>query len=320
MSLACLEHIISIPGCGNEESLSGYSITDLTGISIKQSANVATEKHVSGLNLLRDVRRRAYMAVRNDVITFLKGNGYIANSTTSAWSTMELRDGSIEAATSAGDYRGIVIKKTQRGSVLHKMHIPYVMVKAAHTGTLLLRVEDGENAITYPFESVSGSISKVKINYTAESDVVYLLLPDTIDVYSVKPNCSCGGSSTPKSKYFTTKGYYNGIETKQEGFGIWTDVVGKCEYDYLLCYLATDGLLGEIVMYKAGVFIMDEQIKSDRFNYYTVYDKEQAAQTGQEWENHYRERFNTLVQSLPKILPNIDPLCIDCRSRRIANV
>lgn len=321
--MSCLDNIISIPtGCGDDTpSLSGFAITDLPGITIKQSANIASEKFVSGMNLLKDARRRAVLQVRNDLVTFLQTNGYVPSTTQSIWSTLDKRDGSIKLATSLGDFRGIVIKAQQKNCGIRKIHIPYVYVKADHTGVLVLRIEDGEKSYPFTFDSVSGSISKVAVNFTAEGDEIHILLPDVIDVYSVLPNCQCGGSTTPKSNCAKVVGYYNGIETKGEGFGIWADVQCKCVYENLLCQLATDGLMGEIVLYKTGANIMDERVKTDRINYFTTYGLEAAEKTKAEWENEYVTKWNTLIESLPRLLPRMDKCgCIECGSYRAANV
>lgn len=324
MPAGCLDKIISIPdSCdSSEESLSGFSVLDLPGITIKQSASIASEKFISGMNLLKDCRRRALMQIRNDLIVFLQGNGYVPSLLQSVWSTLDKRDGSIKLATSLGDFRGIVVKKQQKNCLIQKLHIPYVYVKADHTGALVLRIEDGENSYPYTFDSVSGSISKVAVNFTAEGDEVHLLLPDVVDVYSVLPNCQCGSSSTQtKSTCATVKGYYNGIETKGEGFGIWADVQCKCNYEYLLCQLATDGLMGEIVLYKTGINIMEERIRTDRLNYFTTYGLPEAESTKSEWTREYIEKWNTLIQALPKVLPRLDKCgCIECGSYMIANV
>ncbi|HYD19944.1 MAG TPA: hypothetical protein VEB40_00610 [Flavipsychrobacter sp.] len=323
MNLSCLDNIVSIPdGCmETETSLSGFSITDLPGVTIKLGAAIADEKFVSGLNLLKDARRRAILQIRNDLLGYLHGNGYVTQSVQRTWSTLDRRDGSLKAATSLGDYRGIVVKSQRRNCGLRKLHIPYTYIKANHTGSLVLRIEDGEHSYPFSFDSVAGSISKVAVNFTAESDEVYLLLPDVLDVYSVVPNCQCGGSTTPKSDCAKVVGYYNGIETKSEGFGIWAEVQCKCEYSYLLCQLATEGLFGEVLLYKTGVNIMDERTKTDRLNYFTIYGTEEAEAIRQEWTELYNEKWNSLITSLPGLLPRLDKCgCIECGNYRAANI
>lgn len=323
MNTNCLDNIISIPdGCGEGDmSLSGFSISDLPGITIKQSAEIASEKFVSGIELLRDARRRALLQIRNDLFGFLQGNGYVPNLVQRTWNTLDRRDGTIKVASNLGDYRGVVIKAKQKNCLLRKLHIPYVYVKANHTGALVLRIEDGDNSYPYTFDSVAGSISKIAVNFTAETDEVYLLLPDVLDVYSILPNCQCGGSNTPKSDCAKVVGYYNGIETKSEGFGVWAEVQCKCDYTYLLCQLATDGLMGEVLLYKTGVNIMDERMKTERLNYFTTYGQVEAEKIKEEWTLLYNEKWNTLIASLPAFLPRIDKCgCIECGNYRAANV
>jgi hypothetical protein len=319
--MSCLDNIISIPECNSEASLSGLDITNLPGITIKQAASIAQEKYMSGINLIRQARTRALQQIQSDLISYLQGNRYAPSLITKSWSTLATKYATVKVATDLGDYRGIVIKAQQRNCGLKKLHIQNVYIKAAHTGTLILRIEDGELSYPYPFESVDGSISKVVVNFTSETDEIHLLLPDSIDVYSVLPNCQCGGNNLPKSDCATVRGYYNGTETKAEGFGIWADVQCKCDYSLLMCMLATQGIMGEIVLYKTGVNIMDERLKTDRLNYFTTYGDEEAAQTKAEWNAEYGEKWNTLIAALPGLLPTVDKCgCIECGTSRKANI
>lgn len=318
--MGCLDNIISIPDCNEIPSLSGFSITDLAGITVKKAANVATEKYMTGLNLLKDVRRKAVLEVKNDIIKFMQSNGLAPMTITSTWNTKDVSSSSVKLATNLGDFRGIVVKSQKRNCLIKKIHIKTVYVMADYDGELILRVEDGEFSYPYPFTSVSGVTNRININFTAEGDELYLLLPDTVDVFHVLPNCQCSGNQK-KSDCAKVIGYYNGIETKTEGYGIYADVQCKCVYDYILCQLSTDGLLGEAVMYKAGVNIMDEQIKGDRLNYFTTYGRVQAEMTKAEWENKYIELWNGLIQALPKWLQRVDNCgCIECGSERRANI
>lgn len=318
--LECLDNIISIPECGEQESLSGRSITDLPGIGITQAANIASEKFMTGLNLLRDARRRAILDIQTDLIGFLQGNGFVPKIFQKTWSTLYKLTGGTVEGTDIGDYRGIVLKTQVKNCLLKKLYIPYVHIYPAYTGTVVLRIEDGENAYPYTVQLVAGEPIKVRVNFTAVTDEVYILLPDYVGVYSVTPNCQCS-STHAKSDCAKVIGYYNGIETKSEGFGIWADVQCKCDYGYILCQLATDGMLGEIVMYKTGVNIMDERLKTDRLNYFTTYGREEAVGIKAEWQQEYVARFNRMLDAMGSYLPRIDKCgCIECGSYRIANV
>jgi hypothetical protein len=85
--------------------------------------------------------------------------------------------------------------------------------------------------------------------------------------------------------------------------------------------LATDGLLGEVVLYKTGINIMDERIKTDRINYFITYGQPEAEKTLKEWNKEYTEKWNTLITALPTLLPRIDKCgCLECGNYRAANV
>lgn len=315
----CLDNIISIPDCGEQISLSGFSITDLSGLSIKRTAKVADERYMSGINLMADKRRLAILKIRNDVIAFVAGNGYQANTVKGVWQSRTKKIGGLIGAGEAGQYRGMVIYSRRSDCLLQKVYIPTVYVKTNVTGTLVLRVIDGNVIYAFPYDSIAGTTMAVDIDFTAEFREVKIMLPSDTQVYSLEPNCQC--NNLPKSDCVESFGIDNNVMDKTEAYGIYADIQCKCDYTYLLCALAKQGLLGEAVLYLTGALIAEEAVSSDRLNFETLYGAEQWAVKAKEWEAVYIEKWNTLVQSLPKLLPTIDKCgCIECKTQVKANV
>lgn len=79
--------------------------------------------------------------------------------------------------------------------------------------------------------------------------------------------------------------------------------------------------MGEIALYKTGINIMDERIKTDRINYFTTYGQAEAESIKAEWTAIYQDKWKSLIESLPAILPGMDKCgCVSCGSYRAANV
>lgn len=314
MPATCLDTIISIKDpCGSNEpetSLSGFDLFDLPGISYTQAASIADDPAISGYALLKDKRRLALLKIKTDLFTFLQGNKYIPNIAFDVWRTGELKTAAILSTGDGTRWRGSVIYARRRDCLLRKIFIPCIYVKSSYDGNATLRIDDGGLFYDYTVALQAGKIIKYTVNFTAESNEVKLLMPDNIPVYKVHPKCSCGDD---KSECVTTLGISNNITSKDEGYGIWADIQCSCDYDFLLCNLATQGLMGEIVLYLTGALVMDEATKTDRLNYYTVYSGEEAANTKAEWMNEYISKWNTLIQALPNLLPRVDRCgCIQC--------
>lgn len=315
---SCLDTIIGIPDdCGEiQASMSGYKITDLPGISVKRMSNIADEDYITGIKLIQDKYRLAKLNITNDLVKFLQGHNYVVNTVNKLWtSSNEIK--TTLAAGAVGQFRGLVIYKRTRHCALEKMYIPYVYVKANVTGEVTLRIEDGSDYYEYPIDVEAGKYLRYHIDYTAENDEVRILLPSDTAVYSVVPNCQC--NNTEKSDCVTVMGISNGTTSKKQSYGIVADVQCVCDYEYLMCAIAKQ--VGEPLMYLTGYLIADEAIKTDRLTLETTYKDEQWEATKAEWYGKYTESFNSIIASLPNILPRIDKCgCIECGSSIKPNI
>lgn len=314
----CLDNLISIKGlCDNDESISGVDLFDLPGMSIEKASAAAGAKAVSGKNLLIDKVRIATLKMKNDLMTFLHGNGYIPNLTTNIFKTGEppKRPSLIDPAN-GGQYRGIQIRGAYGNTcIMKKLFVSQVYIKSNLTGAAVMRVEDGNDIYDYDIQLHAGQTDIITINFTAKYTNINILLADTLGVYSVEPNCGCGTQSNGCAK---TVGLSGAVTTNLQGYGIYADVQCICDYDEMLCKFVKMGILGEILKYGAGIEIMDEITKSDRLNYFTIYGKEAAQETKIEWSGEYANLWNTFIKSLYKILPGIDRCgCIDCGGTQI---
>lgn len=320
----CLQNIISIKDpcdpLNTPQSLSGFDLFDLPGLTYKSASQVADSDYVSGLNMLRDKRRLAILKIKNEIFTWLQYGNYIPNSNTDIYRTGELRrmrDSKVIPASTGNGKRGAVVYGTNPPSALKKVRITDVYIKSDYTGNTKLYVEDGATTYEYLIALNAGKINAISLNFSADTDEVRLVLADNIPVYSVDPNCSCGDK---KSSYAKTAGIDSGATNTQESFGIWADVSYSCDLDYLLCQLSRNTIFGEMMLYLTGALVMDERLKTDRLNYFTIYGQEEAEKIKDEWMLEYGSKWNTLIQSLPNLLPKMDHSgCIQCKGVRIAS-
>lgn len=315
MPATCLQSIISLREICDEptESLSGFDLFDLPGMSLTQAADIADAEYVTGKALLIDKRRIALMKIKNDLIGVLQSNDYIPQTVANIFRTGTLRrdrDAYIVQPLNNDSWRGNVIYANRADCALRKLYITEVYIKSDYDGPTTLRITDDTNVYDYDITLTAGAINAITVNFKAEGKTVELLLPDTIAVYSVNPNCGCGGQANECARILGT---FGAATTNTEGFGIWADVQCACDYDHLLCQLGRQGLLGEILMYKTGIEIMDERLKTDRLNYFTTYGREEAKETKAEWYREYVDKWNILINSLPGVLPTVDRCgCIEC--------
>jgi len=315
----CFDNIISIKDpCATytvespaPPSLSGYDLFDLPGVSFKKANMIADEDYLSGINLLKDKRRLAILSIHSELMSVMNANGMIAKGTTDMFNTAgEFRNTTVTATGNSG----IRITNKVVNCYLKKLKIENIYVAATvvvDTNTNLI-VVDGGTTYTYPITLKPGKTTRLKVSIQAKSSLISIYINGALipTRTSINPNCGCGSSNNGCA---SVVGLGNGIEDRNEAYGIWADVLCECDYSFLLCALASNGLMGEIVMYKTGVNIMDECLKTDRLNYFTIYGKEDAKATKDEWENVYREKWNLLIASMKNVLYNLDRCgCVDC--------
>jgi len=316
MPATCLQNIISLREICDEteESLSGFDLFDLPGMSIRQAADIADEGYISGKALLKDKRRIATLKIKNDLIKYLQGNDFIPHLITNVFRSGALRRGGeayiVQPLNNEG-WRGTTLYPVRSECKLRKLLVTTVYLKTDFTGPAVLRITDDNDVYDYDVELHEGAIDAIEVNFVSEGTrTLEILLPDSIGVYSVKPDCGCGGTANDCARIMGSMG---STTTTNEGFGVWADVQCFCDYDQLLCALGRQGLMGEILMYATGVEVMDERLKTDRLNYFTIYGRDEAKETKSEWSFKYNEAWNSLIGALPKLLPHIDRCgCIDC--------
>lgn len=316
----CFDNIISIKDpCATyteqdpaPSSTSGYDLFDLPGISLKKANMIADEDYQNGLNLLKDKRRLAILSVQSELLAVMNANGMVAKTATEVFSTAgEFRN----TLTTGTGLAGIRITNKVTNCALKKMNIQNVYVAPVTNVDVEvdLLIIDGGITYTYPIIVKPNKTTRVNVNIQAKTSSVYIYLSSAFvpNRYSINPNCGCGSGANSCA---AVVGINNGtVEDRNESYGVWADVVCECDYSNLLCALSANGLMGEIVLYKTGVNVMDEALKTDRLNYFTIYGKEDAQATKTEWENIYREKWNLLVASLRQSIVNIDRCgCVDC--------
>lgn len=315
----CFDNIISIKDpCATytaenpaPTSLSGYDLFDLPGVSYKKANLIADENYQGGISLLSDKRRLAILSIHSELMATMNANGMVAKLATDVFNTAgEFRT---TTATAVGN-AGIRITNKVVNCILKKLRLENIYVAAAvgaNTNTNLV-VVDGATTYTYPITLKPGKTTKLNVGIQAKSSLVSVYINDNnvLTRSSINPNCGCGANNNGCA---SVVGLSNGVEDRNEAYGIWAECLCECDYSLVLCSLASNGLMGEIVLYKTGVNIMDECLKTDRLNYFTIYGKEEAKATKDEWENIYREKWNLLVSSLKNTLYKIDRCgCVDC--------
>lgn len=321
----CLDNIISIKDpCVDYSttalptSYSGYDLFDLPGISFKKANLIADEDYLTGLNLLNDKRRLAILSIHSELMAVMNANNFRVRTVTDMFNTVgELRSSYVNIGSKLAGIR--ITNKVYTCSIKKlKIENVYIGVRVETDTEVNLIIKDGATTYTYPITLKAGKTTRIRpgIFITQSECDIYIQNGSALYRLSINPNCGCGSN---RSGCAAVTGLLDTTTNTNESYGIWADVVCECDLSTILCALSGNSLLGEIVLYKTGVNILDEGLKTDRLNFFTIYGKEEMKETKIEWENIYREKWNLFIQSLRQSLTNVDRCgCVDCYGLRIA--
>jgi hypothetical protein len=315
--MSCLEKIIGIiKPCDTtqEESISGYYVTDYPGITLQAAANSADEKYLTGYNYIVDLRRRAMLRLNNDIISYINANYRVNGFSSSVWNSGEYGT-QAEAQGTEGQFRGDVIYKQNPKCKLYKIVIPRIRVYSNETIDTTMIVKDTAGKVyNIPVSLEEGVIKEFTVNLKIEGAEAHILLPSNISVYRNKPNCGVGCQNTKKSECVRSMGVNNGTTNDTEAYGIEADVLCQCDLSTIACDLAMNSLIGQCAFELIGGMFYDEQIKNNRLNYLTIYKGEELKQQAAASFDAYRMYFENAMKGIRQYIVNSDGgcKCVDC--------
>ncbi|WP_276135016.1 hypothetical protein [Polluticoccus soli] len=319
-----LDNIISVRDVCNSDdaptSLSGLDLMDAPEISVLNLAHIANEEYISGLTLAKKKVQQAVILVRNDLMSALAANNVISNLSAKKYSTSEFKP-AVTFPTEAKE-RGLTLyKNTRIRGALRKLKIHTVKVyPLVSLDNISLKIYDdhaGGIVSTYNINLTANEVNSFNVAYEVKGSFARVLLDGTnVPVGSSYLTCftGCNGSMPNDCGY--TKGWYGDKEISgKEGFGVGLEFSCECDYDQLLCDLSQT-YIGEIVWLKARVLLMEEHLRTNRFNNWVVYGREETEKYLVDVENQYRDKWKIFINAMPGILKQFKDDCLVCNGIR----
>lgn len=319
---SCLERIIGIkaPCADAETPLSNMYLTDYPGISLQSASNIADEKTLTGYNYLVDLRRRAMQRMSNDILAYINREYRASSIITNSFQSGEFRSPYTKvSAGTTGQRRGIVVANRKTWCRFYKMVVNAVRIYSNYTGDIQLKLTDVYAGVSYPVTvSLEAGVNMEYVfNQKIQGTEVQITIPSDVEVYSIKPECGCGGK--PKNDYLEFNGLNNGTVNTSEGYGIQADISVVCDFSSLICDMATSGIIGQAAFELCGAMFYDEATKNNRLNYLTIYKAEELKDQAKAGFINYTGYMNDLFSGLRNFLVNNDGNCgcIDCGSIQV---
>lgn len=330
---SCLNTIVTLGICPDEDaSLSGFTLVQAPGISIKQLAAVANETYTNGITMAMEKKALSLIQVKNDFVGALQSNNVVAGISQPVYDTSNFNP-----AVSMGLYAG------ERGLYFHK-----VLFRGSLRTTYINEIQvypltSGETTISIVYELNGQELESAwdvtlianQLNiFTSEqlggfpfaipdyANSIKVLINNTDFAFASAPiTCLKGCNGAIPNACGWAEGWDGTRKVKSEGYGINIKFQCKCDFEKILCDLAPT-FSGELIWLKWQLNIMQEQYRTNRFNELVIYQHEELQTTIiPQLKSDYAAKWNQLMDGLFNILKTYKDDCLSCRGVRwVCNV
>lgn len=135
--------------------------------------------------------------------------------------------------------------------------------------------------------------------------------------YEVTPNCArCMQKEVICAN---SKGWVSNGSTISENpnlaYGIVAEVTCECDYDRILCALPNDEFKAQLLKYQVSILFARRALETDRFNYFTIFGREELLEYIAIAQNGYRTRIDLYMETLRTYFKtNKFCGCVECYS------
>lgn len=325
-----INQIVTLGICPDEaESISGFTLMQAAGISPRNIANIATDLDTSGVTMAMKKKELAIRQFRNDFYGALQTNNVVAQLPKTKYETSYFKP-EVSKGTYAGD-RGVIVHKNSRyKGALRSTKIESVQLYPLASGETTLKIVLGAQTYAYDIEVVANQINvfdgdtldgfPFEVPYQYENVKVFV---DSTEIAFASSFISCkkGCNGQQPNECGWAEGWDGTARSKSEGFGVNVIFYCECEYDKVICDMA-NSFTGELMWLKWQIAIFEEQVLSNRFDNWVVYNHEEIRdKLLPSLQNAYEQKWNSMMAGLLGILRNYRDDCLDCRGiRRKPNI
>jgi hypothetical protein len=313
----CIENYITLRDACSVESVSGFYVEDLEGLSIENIANIAPEKLASAKKLVTEKLYFSANIVESRLRAMLQNSGLKLNTLGKMYNAC-----SVSTSTSAASPfdRGVYISKTWLGSAMSSIWVESIRIKPTGDGTTTIKVKKSDGTVLFSKSvSVLGGVETIFPirKYFFEDIILVTADTTTIGVYTY--NCDQTTSCKPcssQSEYYSIQGW-NGSGVSTSGF------IGVCvrldctDTDIICQFLYREGV-AMAILYQLGAEIYKEwQSPTNRFNVIKDYDPEWIATKIEDFQNMSIGYLQNEIESIIQLM-TADKFCYNCAGRIIS--
>ena len=321
--MSCLDYLVTTGICPDEPSpTSGFEIIQAPGISMINMAKIATETYTSGLDLLKEKKKLAIAQLTNDFVREINAMKVIADIDNRRYDTSEF------TATDMGvssNPRGVVVHPVCGRGSTRKVVLHSVELRPVSSGDTTLTIIYGGTEISYSVTLIGGEVNTFDANNldgfplmidSAEKEIRVLVDQSDIPFYSAKIQCLKGCDGRPPNSCGWADGWDGSRYSRGESFGVSVNFGCQCDYASVLC---ENGMGGELLWLRWQINIFEEQLLSNRFNGWVIFNQERIHDDIlPALYARYEDRWAAMMGSLPVMLRSRRDDCFECRQIRWA--
>lgn len=308
----CLESLIKIreycdPNVLQDSNVLYFEDLDLTIALIAQLANL--ENHETAKDVILDKIRQASVFVKSELLALLYQNNieikehynnYVTSSYYNPYQYHQV----------ANKNRGLRIENTTCECPLTKIYIHSLTLLISNNDTVTLTVTDGAYSLNYTVDLVANQTKVVEIGYTANTNIIYITLNNSlINTAVTKINSLGGGCCGKKTNSKLKIEGWNGDSVDSSSYGIVGNVSLVCDIEALICFFKHK--LKEVLLYKVGVLILDYALTTQRLNSFTL-NTEHIVKLKKIYQDKYELFLKQFVTQNKAAITNFDKCCIKC--------
>jgi len=320
MAITCLDNFIGLRGaCDDVAPVSGLFINDLAGINLKTMASLTNDEQESYVSVFDEIYRRSVADLEHSVTVkmqrFFKTNILLDNENFGYYKSPPI------AESSSSNLVGTAINvKESKNTEIFINHVEVYLDAPAPTFEVFIYDYNTGNLLDTIAHDHTGQFNTIQVNKAipilGQRKRIFVCydgsLAGTTETSAFGSDDLSGvGSAKGATVPIGSAVIKSNLQFGGGTHGMVVNFNVECSVSNFIC--SKRNLLKTALWYKLGENVMIERANSDRLNYYTLVNQEEA----KELQIMYGEKYN---ENLLAILDNLemegDNLCFPCEKKR----
>lgn len=300
---------IGVRGLCTEGESFKYYLDDLNGITYQNYAKVAVASKTAS-SLFSKAIEEGIKNTMSDIM-YSVASPIQFNNVTQVYYHRDFSDKVQPVYTGERGLDVVINNPTQVQYSSSIIRTVYIRTVTDQTGLIVNVNVNGVIQRTETIDTVAGQVYELQLNEVVKYKSFSITYDQTtVETYqalfSTDYQC-CGKVSNYINGFDYLLNRSLGRYRVTGGFGVSADIDLACDEEKLMCTLLP--YFGEEVRWKAGIYLANEVLVSDRLNLFTINNKEDILQLASAWSKDYEDKLKRKVPHILNSLKGTDQCC-----------